>query len=264
VEIGWRLAAEYWGQGLATEGARALVRYGFETLFLQEIVSFTVPANRKSRRVMEKLGMTCNPADDFDHPRLWEGHPLRRHVLYRLRNHGRVQSANSERFSIRNATADDCRGILECLASAFAPFRESYTPDAFLDTVLTPDTVKKRLQEMVVLVALLDTGGVVGTIGCKVVHEFEGHLRGMAVRPEWQGSGVAAELLARAEEELRNAGCSAITLDTTEPLKRAMWFYEKHGFRATGRVGKFFGMPLLEYRKEIAFQNTRLLMGLGG
>jgi len=85
VEIGWRLAADYWGQGLATEGARAAVRYGFEILGLDEIVSFTVPANTRSRRVMEKLGMTHNPVDDFDHPLLPAGHPLMRHVLYRLR-----------------------------------------------------------------------------------------------------------------------------------------------------------------------------------
>jgi ribosomal-protein-alanine N-acetyltransferase len=85
VEIGWRLAAEFWGRGLATEGARAALEYGFSTLELQEIVSFTVPANLRSRRVMEKLGMTYDPADDFDHPRLPQGHPLRRHVLYRLR-----------------------------------------------------------------------------------------------------------------------------------------------------------------------------------
>ena len=84
VEIGWRLAAEHWGRGLATEGARAALRYGFEELGLREIVSFTVPANVRSRRVMEKLGMTRNPADDFDHPRIPEGHPLRRHVLYRI------------------------------------------------------------------------------------------------------------------------------------------------------------------------------------
>ena len=84
VEVGWRLAAEHWGRGLATEGARAALRYGFEELGLREIVSFTVPANVRSRRVMEKLGMTRNPADDFDHPRIPEGHPLRRHVLYRI------------------------------------------------------------------------------------------------------------------------------------------------------------------------------------
>jgi RimJ/RimL family protein N-acetyltransferase len=85
VEIGWRLAFDAWGKGLATEGARAAVRFGFETIGLDEIVSFTVPANVRSRRVMEKLGMTHDPADDFDHPVLPVGHPLRRHVLYRPR-----------------------------------------------------------------------------------------------------------------------------------------------------------------------------------
>lgn len=85
VEIAWRLAAESWGRGLATEGARAVVKQGFDTLGLDEIVSFTVPTNVRSRRVMEKLGMTYDPADDFDHPRVPEGSPLRRHVLYRLR-----------------------------------------------------------------------------------------------------------------------------------------------------------------------------------
>lgn len=84
VEIGWRLAAEYWGRGYATEAARAALRFGFETLGLSEIVSFTVPDNARSRRVMEKIGMTHDPAADFEHPSLPEGHRLRRHVLYRV------------------------------------------------------------------------------------------------------------------------------------------------------------------------------------
>jgi RimJ/RimL family protein N-acetyltransferase len=84
VEIGWRLSADCWGQGLATEGARQMVEYASEQLRLGALVSFTVPANVRSRRVMEKLGMSRNAADDFDHPGLPEGHPLRRHVLYRL------------------------------------------------------------------------------------------------------------------------------------------------------------------------------------
>lgn len=85
VEIGWRLAPDSWGQGLATEAARAAVAYAFNVLALEELVSFTVPANQRSRRVMEKLGMERNPSEDFDHPSVAEGHPLRRHVLYRLR-----------------------------------------------------------------------------------------------------------------------------------------------------------------------------------
>jgi RimJ/RimL family protein N-acetyltransferase len=84
VEIGWRLAHKYWGKGLATEGARGAVRYAFETLQLQEIVSITVPANVRSRRVMEKIGMKYLPELDFDHSSVPLGHPLRPHVLYAL------------------------------------------------------------------------------------------------------------------------------------------------------------------------------------
>lgn len=85
VEIGWKLVAEQWGRGLASEGAREALRYGFETLGREEILSFTVPANWRSRRVMEKRGFHRDPGEDFDHPRVPEGHPFRRHVLYRLR-----------------------------------------------------------------------------------------------------------------------------------------------------------------------------------
>ena len=84
VEIGWRLAAEHWGRGYATEAARAALRFGFEQAGLSEIVSFTVPANVRSRRVMERIGMTHDPRDDFDHPALPEWHSFRRHVLYRI------------------------------------------------------------------------------------------------------------------------------------------------------------------------------------
>lgn len=84
VEVGWRLAAEHWGHGYASEGARRVLELGFAQLHLEQIVSMTIPANQRSRRVMEKLGMQRSPADDFDHPRLPEGHRIRRHVLYRL------------------------------------------------------------------------------------------------------------------------------------------------------------------------------------
>ena len=86
VEIGWRLARVHWGRGYATEGAAAALRFGFERLRLPEIVAFTAPGNTRSRRVMEKIGMVCDPAEDFDHPLVAEGHPLRRHVLYRVGN----------------------------------------------------------------------------------------------------------------------------------------------------------------------------------
>ena len=84
IEVGWRIARPFWGQGYAPEAAAASVRFGFEALGLSEVVANTVPQNTSSRRVMEKLGMSHNAADDFDHPGIPEGHPLRHQVLYRL------------------------------------------------------------------------------------------------------------------------------------------------------------------------------------
>lgn len=84
VEIGWRLSPDFWGQGYATEAARAAVQAGFEQFGLQEIVAETSETNLASRRVMEKLGMRHDPGADFDHPQIASGHPLRRYVLYRL------------------------------------------------------------------------------------------------------------------------------------------------------------------------------------
>jgi RimJ/RimL family protein N-acetyltransferase len=94
VEIGWRLAYEQWGQGLATAGADAVVRHAFEDLKLASLVSFTTAANFRSRRVMEKIGMVHDSAADFEHPNLPEDHPLRPHVLYRI---GRLASRTNAR-----------------------------------------------------------------------------------------------------------------------------------------------------------------------
>jgi RimJ/RimL family protein N-acetyltransferase len=84
VEVGWRLAREHWGNGYATEAARAALAHGFDELGLSEIVSFTTAGNGPSRRVMERVGLTRDPADDFQHPLIAPGDPLRPHVLYRI------------------------------------------------------------------------------------------------------------------------------------------------------------------------------------
>ncbi|RWM23376.1 MAG: N-acetyltransferase [Mesorhizobium sp.] len=85
VEIGWRLAPEFWGHGYVTEAAEAWLAYGFETLGLEEIVSFAVKNNSRSTAVMERLGMVADPASDFDHPGIPDSHAaLKRHVFYRL------------------------------------------------------------------------------------------------------------------------------------------------------------------------------------
>jgi ribosomal-protein-alanine N-acetyltransferase len=84
VEIAWMLCRDAWGKGYAVEAARAICQRAFDDLGIEEIVAFTVPENSRSRGVMERLGMSRDESEDFDHPRLAEGHPLRRHVLYRL------------------------------------------------------------------------------------------------------------------------------------------------------------------------------------
>ena len=154
-------------------------------------------------------------------------------------------------ISIRKAAKRDARGILACLRAAFEEFREAYTPDAFLDTVLTAGTLQERLKTMSVFVAVNSDDEVIGTIACNVASAGEGHLRGMAVSPPMRGSGIAAQLLNHAESELRRKNVERITLDTTEPLQRAMRFYEKHGYRRSGRLGDFFAMPLIEYQKKL-------------
>jgi RimJ/RimL family protein N-acetyltransferase len=93
VEIGWRLAHAYWGKGYALEGAKRVLQLAFEEAKLPELVSFTVPANKRSRNVMERIGMEY--VYDFDHPKLPEGHPLKQHVLYRITRNGYYDIMNS-------------------------------------------------------------------------------------------------------------------------------------------------------------------------
>ncbi len=154
-------------------------------------------------------------------------------------------------YVIRRARSADTAGILGCLSSAFEPYRSSYTPDAYADTVLNETTMHGRMATMTVFVAQATAGEILGTISCQALSPHEGHLRGMAVQPAYLGSGVAAGLLAAAEAELRAQKCARITLDTTQPLLRAMRFYEKNGYRRSGKVTDFFGMELFEYVKTV-------------
>lgn len=154
------------------------------------------------------------------------------------------------KLEIRVAAKSDLQSILFCLAQAFSPYREQYSQGGFADTVLDECALQERLKSMHLLVAI-SKGNVVGTIGA-AVHAEEGHLRGMAVLPEFQGAGVAAHLLSSIEDWLRSQNCTRVSLDTTLPLRPAMRFYEKHGYLRSGRVQDFFGMPLIEYIKDLS------------
>ncbi len=133
---------------------------------------------------------------------------------------------------------------------AFEPFRPQYTSGAFQDTVASPEALRKRMEHMIVYVAVASDGTVIGTLAAAVM-EKEGHLRGVAVRPDWHGHRIAEQLLARAENDLLTAGCTHVTLDVTVPLQRAVRFYEKNGFVASGKTGDFFCMPLREFVKPL-------------
>jgi len=153
-------------------------------------------------------------------------------------------------IEIRPAREGDKQRILKCLAEAFEPYREQYTAGAYADTVLDDASLGTRMQSMHVLVAV-SSGEIIGTVAGGGPHSGKGHLRGMAVLPQYKGSGVSAELLSAIEAWLGMRGCTHVTLDTTQPLITAMRFYEKHGYSRSGRASDFFGMPLIEYVKQI-------------
>jgi len=153
---------------------------------------------------------------------------------------------------IRKATEADSPDVLACLRTAFEPYRTSYTDEAFAGTVLTPETFQRRLSSMCIFVALDEAGHIIGTIACTRIGPDHGHLRGMAVMPDFKGRSLASVLLRAAEDELATRGCSRITLNTTDPLQRAVRFYEKHGYRPTGRSRDYFGMVLHEYAKNLS------------
>jgi len=154
-------------------------------------------------------------------------------------------------FSMRPATVVDGEGILACLRAAFDEYAAEYTEGAFAATVLTRESLHDRLRTMTVWVAVTTHDRIVGTLTAAITDHAEGHLRGMAVHPEFQQRGIAASLLKAALADLQRRGCNRVTLNTTDPLRTAVTFYESHGFRPTGRVSPFFGMTLREYAREI-------------
>ena len=154
-----------------------------------------------------------------------------------------------QKIVIRQAGHGDVEGIQHCLEAAFGPYRADYTAGAYSDTVPDEVGVLQRVELMHVLVAVASEE-IAGTVSA-LLGTGEGHLRGMAVRPEWHGNGLSALLLHTIESWLKNKGCRRVTLDTVLPLQAAIRFYEKNGYQKTGRVSDLYGMPLVDYVKEI-------------
>ena len=161
-----------------------------------------------------------------------------------------VRAHSAREAQIRTAHTGDAPGIVACLEAAFAPYRAHYSPPAYADTVPGTQGILRRIADMHVLVAVADHQ-VVGTVAGSLNEFGVGHLRGMAVLQQWQGSEISSKLLAAMEDYLRAQGCRRVTLDTTLPLHRAIRFYRNHGYGRSGVVGDFYGMPLYEYAKDL-------------
>jgi ribosomal protein S18 acetylase RimI-like enzyme len=153
-------------------------------------------------------------------------------------------------ITIREAGVNDAEAVSACLRAAFEIYRAAYTSGAFADTVPIPSEIAARFETMKIFVAARNSTEVLGTISCSA-HGGEGHLRGMAVLPEFHGRAIAKQLIATAEAALKTQGCSRVTLDTTAPLRRAILFYERQGFSRSGRLTDYFGMQLVEFAKPL-------------
>lgn len=228
IEIGWRLAGAHWGRGYATEGARAALACGFSQLGLAEIVSLTVPANARSRRVMERIGMTHDPADDFDHPRLPEGDPLRRHVLYRISRARWEQAAPARIAAV--GSADD-------LAAAIALFR-AYA--ASLEVDLAYQDFAAELAAMpgkyappsgALLLARDVSGTPIGCVGLRPIAPSGCcEMKRLYVAPAGRGSGLGERLVQAVIAEARRIGYREMRLDTLPTMTGAIALYRKLGF----------------------------------
>jgi len=152
---------------------------------------------------------------------------------------------------VRPARATDLDGIRACLGTAFAPYRRQYTPAAWAATVLTSARLARRMRTMTVLVAVERGGRIVGTLSVKRIAPRHAHLRGMAVVPDRQGTGVATRLLGAALRDLHDRRGGTVTLETTAPLARAARFYARGGFVRTGSTRTWGGMRLTEWERPV-------------
>lgn len=151
-----------------------------------------------------------------------------------------------QQYSIRKAKGQDSPGILACLREAFEEFRERYTPGGFLETVLRPNTLRERLEAMSVVVRSIPGSKLSARSPRAWSVSRKGIFGGWRCCPRCAVPELPRELLRRTEAELARFRCARVTLDTTEPLPRAVRFYEKHGYRRSGKTKDFFGMLLID------------------
>jgi RimJ/RimL family protein N-acetyltransferase len=258
VEVGWRIAFEYWGKGYATEGAKAALAYGFETLNLREIVSFTAVQNMRSRRVMERIGMHHNLKDDFEHPKLLEGHPLRKHVLYRL-SRREWQTHKHQKQKIEE----------NCNHFHFAPATPSQRP------TLHQWFEQKHIKEWMNGVGLQNTldglerffqrksdttywvGYDKDTPFAFLITSFEGKdamtLDVFICDPSYLGRGLAVPMI-REFLTTHFSNMKRVLIDPEATNTRAIHVYQKVGFKITGEFIASWH-PVLHYQMELNIED---------
>ena len=217
IEIGWRLASGYWGKGYATEGANAVLTYGFETLNLEEIVSFTAVQNMRSRRIMEKIGMHHDPKDDFDHPKLSEGHALRRHVLYRLKQkEWNVQQSDNELTVRICKTQEENKSAIEFRQKHF--FDERGIQDPYVWTFGHENHHHFILQK---------GDDLIGYAHVQYWPHHRAALRIIVIDQKQQRKGYGSYLMQYCEQILKEKGIQSLH---TEAHPTALKFYEHLGY----------------------------------
>lgn len=229
IEVGWRLASDQWGHGYASEAASAALGFGFDRLGIDEIVAFTAERNLRSRAVMERIGMARDAADDFDHPWLAEGHPLRRHVLYRASAPTAGARAGGG-IRCREMAPGDEPAVLGLVMRSFDEFvRPDFTEEGVAEFIRAATSiVMDRAEGHRVTVAERD-GRIVGMVSVR----DGSHVSLFFVEPGEGGRGIGRVLLGSAIGAASEHGgpLAAVTVNSSP---WAVPVYERLGFAATG------------------------------
>jgi ribosomal-protein-alanine N-acetyltransferase len=229
VEVGWRLASDQWGHGYASEAASAALRYGFECQGLGEIVAFTAAGNLRSRAVMERLRMTHDESDDFDHPWLAEGHPLRRHVLYRAAAPG-SQKPGPSGLRFRDMAAGEELAVFGLVLRSFDRFvRRDFSEAGVAEFIRTVRSVVMEHAEGHRITVAERDGRIVGMVDMR----DSSHISLFFVEPGEGGRGIGRALL----DTALTAGAGSDGASPAVTVNSSPWavsVYGRLGFVATG------------------------------
>lgn len=218
VEIGWRLDSAFWSKGYATEGAKAALQYGFNKCNLKEIVAFTVPANTRSIRVMEKLGMERDVKGDFYHTKLPKNHPLSFHILYRKSNETNTEKIiNFSELRLAHASIEEEWDKVKHLRHKYF-FGRVPIDDPYIWTFKHPEH-----QHFI----LYKGDEIIGYAHIQLWPENRAALRIMVVMEPYRNKGIGSEFLKRCEHALRQLKVKKLLAQSTP---EAYQFYCNNGY----------------------------------